>query len=79
MVALTLASFVAWMRLGNDQIHENWVSGQPGSVAAILKQIFYGFCLGILGLTGFECELLTLNAERFCMRLMLALQVLLIM
>lgn len=56
MVALTLASFVAWMRLGNDQIHENWVSGQPGSVAAILKQIFYGFCLGILGLTGFECE-----------------------
>ena len=63
MVALTIAALVAWVRSGNAQIHENWVLGQPGSASGIAKQIFYGFCLGILGLTGFECKFITISFD----------------
>ncbi|KAH8112836.1 amino acid permease-domain-containing protein [Phellopilus nigrolimitatus] len=56
MVALTLAALVAWIRDGNDIVHENWTSGQPGSPSGILRQVFNGVCLGMIGMTGFECS-----------------------
>ena len=56
MIALIIAAFVAWFRHGNSIIHSNWTTRQPGSAAGIVHQIFDGVCLGMLGMTGFECE-----------------------
>ncbi|KAL5478554.1 hypothetical protein ACEPAI_2738 [Sanghuangporus weigelae] len=50
------AALVAWFRHGNSIIHSNWVNGQPGSSSGIAHQIFNGVCLGMLGMTGFECS-----------------------
>ena len=57
MLGLATASIVAWASTGNLQLRENWVAGQAGlsSAASILKQAFKGVCIGMLGLTGFEC------------------------
>lgn len=55
MVALILAALVAWIRNGNSIIHENWTAEQHGNPAGMLRQIFNGVCLGMLGMTGFEC------------------------
>ncbi|KAI0083586.1 amino acid permease-domain-containing protein [Irpex rosettiformis] len=56
MIALFVASAVAWGRQGNSQISHNWHEGmQTLSVNDIARQIFNGICIGILGLTGFEC------------------------
>ncbi|KAF7335637.1 Aaap amino acid permease [Mycena venus] len=55
MIALAIASTVYWARLGNVQLRHNWADGQPSTHAAIARQLFNGFCLGMLGLTGFEC------------------------
>ena len=55
MVVLLVVSSVAWIRRGNGQIRENWINGQPSNGAELGRQIFDGVCLGILGLTGFEC------------------------
>lgn len=57
MAALIIASCVHWGRIGNDQLKENWFAGQAPSASAIARQLFNGFCLGMLGLTGFECLL----------------------
>ncbi|KAI5116511.1 hypothetical protein M0805_001866 [Coniferiporia weirii] len=56
MVALVLASMVAWIKNGNAIIRDNWISNQPGSPSGTLRQIFDGLCLGMLGMTGFECS-----------------------
>ncbi|KAG8216086.1 amino acid permease-domain-containing protein [Butyriboletus roseoflavus] len=57
MLGLSIASILAWAFAGTLQLRENWVIGQAGlsSPAAILKQAFNGVCIGMLGLTGFEC------------------------
>lgn len=57
VLVLGIASMVAWASIGNIQLRENWVAGQAGlsSPASILKRVFNGVCIGMLGLTGFEC------------------------
>ncbi|TDL27804.1 hypothetical protein BD410DRAFT_893978 [Rickenella mellea] len=55
MTILCVTTLVAWMRAGNSQLHDNWISAQPGSASAVARQVFNGICIGMLGLTGFEC------------------------
>ncbi|KAJ6545327.1 amino acid permease-domain-containing protein [Mycena capillaripes] len=55
MTALGVASSVHWARTGSAQLQRNWAAGQAPSHAAIARQLFNGFCLGMLGLTGIEC------------------------
>ena len=55
MLVLILASLVQWGRVGNHQLRDNWIAGQAASPKTLLKQAFYGFAIGMLGLTGFEC------------------------
>lgn len=56
MFALIVASFIAWGRGGMAQLSSNWSLGHVGlSPAAIARQVFNGICIGMLGLTGFEC------------------------
>ncbi|KAJ3877659.1 AAAP amino acid permease [Lentinula edodes] len=55
MTILIIAGAVHWANIGNGQIIENWHNGKASSASEVAKQIFNGFCLGMLGLTGFEC------------------------
>jgi uncharacterized membrane protein YfcA len=55
MLVLAVASVVAWGRVGNTQLHENWTAGQAASGREIVCQVFNGTCIGMLGLTGFGC------------------------
>ncbi|KAJ7611398.1 amino acid permease-domain-containing protein [Mycena polygramma] len=55
MVALALAGAIHWGRTGSAQLAANWAAGQAPSRAAGARQVFNGFCLGMLGLTGIEC------------------------
>lgn len=56
MITLIVASVIAWGRGGMAQLSSNWSLGHVGlSPAAIARQVFNGVCLGMLGLTGFEC------------------------
>ena len=55
MLVLAVASIIVWGRTGNAQLHENWIAGQATSGRDIAHQIFNGICIGMLGLTGFEC------------------------
>jgi amino acid transporter len=55
MIALGIAAVVYWARTGNAQLQQNWTEGQAPSRSAIAHQLFDGFCLGMLGLTGIEC------------------------
>ncbi|KAK0194213.1 AAAP amino acid permease [Armillaria mellea] len=55
MIVLMVASAIHWGNIGNDQLRENWVSNQASSTSKVARHIFDGWCLGMLGLTGFEC------------------------
>ncbi|KAF8128644.1 amino acid permease-domain-containing protein [Boletus edulis] len=57
LLALAIASIFAWASVGTHQLRENWIAGQAGlsSFAPILKQVFNGVCISMLGMTGFEC------------------------
>ncbi|KAF9260746.1 AAAP amino acid permease [Marasmius fiardii PR-910] len=55
MFALTIAGIVQWGRVGNTQISANWHAVPVTSAGGVVRQLFKGFCLGVLGLTGFEC------------------------
>ncbi|KAJ4483760.1 AAAP amino acid permease [Lentinula aciculospora] len=55
MTILIIAGAVHWATIGNGQIIENWHGGKASSASEVIRQIFNGFCLGMLGLTGFEC------------------------
>ena len=58
MVMLIIASAVYWGRVGNGQLKTNWHNGRANSdtsITSVARQIYYGICLGMLGLTGFEC------------------------
>jgi hypothetical protein len=56
MAALMIASVVTWIKHGNETLQENWVLNKPGSASGVARDIFNGICLGLLGVTGFECE-----------------------
>ena len=55
MIVLIIVACVHWGHIGSTQLRENWqtIPSEPSSIA---RQVFYGFCLGMLGLTGFECK-----------------------
>ncbi|KAK0205192.1 amino acid permease-domain-containing protein [Desarmillaria ectypa] len=55
MIVLMVASAIHWGNIGNDQLRENWVSNQASSTSEVARHVFDGWCLGMLGLTGFEC------------------------
>lgn len=54
MLMLIIASAVQWGRNGPGLLVDNWHAGTVSSVSSGARQIFDGFCIGILGLTGFE-------------------------
>lgn len=58
MTILIVSSSVYWGRTGSGQLKDNWKVGtmQTPNAAAVAKQLFNGVCLGMLGLTGFECK-----------------------
>ena len=54
MVALMVASIVAWVRSGSIVVlTANWAL-LPSNGAEIFRQLFFGICLAFLGVTGFE-------------------------
>ncbi|TFK19141.1 amino acid permease [Coprinopsis marcescibilis] len=59
MVSLILAGVVYWGRAGNAQLKANWLQSQSEHTGntglSVARHIFFGICLGMLGLTGFEC------------------------
>ncbi|KAJ7629073.1 amino acid permease-domain-containing protein [Roridomyces roridus] len=55
MLILSIFAAIQWSQIGNAQLQQNWHMGSTASPSSILRQIFYGFCLGMLGLTGLEC------------------------
>lgn len=57
MAILIIASSIHWANIGTYQLKVNWDLGrsETSSTSSVAKQIFYGVCLGMLGLTGFEC------------------------
>lgn len=60
MIALIIASIVAWAKAGNSLLKENWAVGRASSSSGSAGlQIFYGVCIGVLGHTGIECEYIT--------------------
>ena len=58
MCVLVIASCVRWGQAGG-QLTANWELGrsQNSNAFGVIKQLFYGICVGMLGLTGFECEI----------------------
>ncbi|KAF9281328.1 hypothetical protein BGZ68_006721 [Mortierella alpina] len=52
MTVLMGTAFVHWIRNGNDILISNWHTPHPDTNVARL--IWNGFCLGLLGVTGFE-------------------------
>ncbi|KAJ3284672.1 hypothetical protein HK104_009826 [Borealophlyctis nickersoniae] len=52
LTALAVASVVQWARIGSGVLAANWHSPSPTGNAPL--DIFYGFCVGMLGVTGFE-------------------------
>ncbi|PPR03413.1 hypothetical protein CVT24_012708, partial [Panaeolus cyanescens] len=58
MIILIITSSVHWGKIGMEQLSTNWALGRSRTgtdFSTIAKQIYYGICLGMLGLTGFEC------------------------
>lgn len=57
MIMLISASSYHWSQTGIGQLRSNWEQGTStgSSASSVVKQIYYGTCLGMLGLTGFEC------------------------
>ncbi|KAJ7613541.1 AAAP amino acid permease [Roridomyces roridus] len=55
MLILSIFAAIQWGQIGNEQLRQNWHLGSTASPSFILRQLFYGFCLGMLGLTGIEC------------------------
>ena len=58
MCMLIIASCIHWGQSGVGQLTDNWKLGrtQNSNAFGVAKQLFYGVCVGMLGLTGFECE-----------------------
>ena len=59
MTMLIIVSSVHWGQTGVAQLKANWEHGRATtdtSASSVARQIYYGICLGMLGLTGFECK-----------------------
>lgn len=61
MLSLAIASTIHWIRIGNEVLSSNWHSDSAAEPLEIVKATFFGICVGVLGLTGFECA--PLNIE----------------
>ncbi|KJA23900.1 hypothetical protein HYPSUDRAFT_39416 [Hypholoma sublateritium FD-334 SS-4] len=58
MIVLIIVASIHWRKIGVQQLTDNWNlwrATSSTSSSGIAKQIYYGICLGMLGLTGFEC------------------------
>jgi len=55
MLVLIITCIIRWGQIGNSQLIDNWHNFVPPSLNEIIKQVFFGFCIGLLGTTGFEC------------------------
>ncbi|KAG6905908.1 hypothetical protein DXG01_016979 [Tephrocybe rancida] len=55
MMVLIVTSLVHLGRTGSKQLRENWHSVPISSPSTVAHDIFFGICLGMLGLIGFEC------------------------
>ncbi|TFK52934.1 hypothetical protein OE88DRAFT_1656621 [Heliocybe sulcata] len=55
LLVVWIASAVSWGRNGSQLLKDNWAAGQASSSASLVHQVFNGICIGMLGLTGFEC------------------------
>ncbi|KAG5456035.1 MAG: amino acid permease-domain-containing protein, partial [Olpidium bornovanus] len=53
MAVLMAAGVYRWFLVGNAQLVANWSLEPTGADA--LRRIFAGFCVGLLGVTGYEC------------------------
>jgi amino acid transporter len=57
MLTLLIASFIHWGQVGNATLIANWNYPYPENSSAV-KMIFNGFCVGLLGVTGYEVGLI---------------------
>ena len=58
MIVLIIVASIHWRKIGIQQLTDNWNlwrATSSTSTSGIAKQIYFGICLGMLGLTGFEC------------------------
>ncbi|KAI6020058.1 amino acid permease-domain-containing protein [Pisolithus microcarpus] len=55
MIVLVICSVVTWASLGPSQLKENWAVGRSETHWGVLRHVFDGGCVSMLGLTGFEC------------------------
>ncbi len=58
MIVLIIVALIHWHKIGIQQLTDNWNlwrATSSTSTSGIAKQIYFGICLGMLGLTGFEC------------------------
>ncbi|THU77928.1 hypothetical protein K435DRAFT_973734 [Dendrothele bispora CBS 962.96] len=57
MTALIIISSIHLAHIRTSQMAANWSLGarSDSSSTGVARQVFRGFCLGMLGLTGFEC------------------------
>jgi amino acid transporter len=53
LLGVMVTSIVRWGEIGNDTLIANWNHPYPDGVSAV-RMIFNGFCIGLLGVTGFE-------------------------
>ncbi|CAO3664430.1 unnamed protein product [Umbelopsis ramanniana] len=53
MLTVLIASFIHWGQVGNATLIANWNYPYPEGSSAV-KMIFNGFCVGLLGVTGYE-------------------------
>jgi hypothetical protein len=55
VVLLIVAGSVHWASIGNVHLVVNWQAVEDASSSDIARHMFDGICIGMLGLTGFEC------------------------
>jgi hypothetical protein len=56
---LIVAGGVHWASIGNVNLIANWRMVNDASLWDVGRQMFHGVCIGMLGLTGFECQSIT--------------------
>jgi amino acid transporter len=53
MLVVLVASIIHWIQVGNATLIANWNYPYPNNSSPI-HMIFNGFCIGLLGVTGYE-------------------------
>lgn len=64
MTVLVITAIVHWARTGNEVIAQNWHDDPASGAGALFRSIFFGVCIGLLGLTGFECVPMSIELLR---------------